>query len=104
MAQQIIQLVGGKENISYCAHCATRLRLNINNKDIVSLEDIKKVEGVMGTQWSGEQLQIIIGQTVRNLYVEVCKIGGFEETVIKKSFPVMEVKWINIFYQNSIIL
>ena len=77
LSTSIIDLVGGKENVSLCTHCVTRLRLNIIDKSDVKEAEIKKLKGVLGTQWSGEQLQIIIGQDVHDLYTAVCKNGGF---------------------------
>ncbi len=79
LSKNIINLVGGKENVALCTHCVTRLRLNIIDKSDVNESEIKKLKGVLGTQWSGEQLQIIIGQDVHDLYAAVCKEGGFAQ-------------------------
>ncbi|MEG0661598.1 MAG: PTS glucose/sucrose transporter subunit IIB, partial [Anaerorhabdus sp.] len=61
IANQILDLIGGKENISYCTHCVTRLRITTKDKSRIKTDEINKVSGVVGTQWSGEQFQIIIG-------------------------------------------
>ena len=61
-------LVGGAENIKLFTHCITRLRFNLKNKDVADLDAIGKIPGVMGVQWSGEQLQVIIGQSVGDAY------------------------------------
>jgi PTS system beta-glucosides-specific IIC component len=79
LASQILELVGGRENISLLNFCMTRLRINVKDKTLVHLDDLKKLPGVVGAQWSGEQLQIIIGQTVEDVYSAVCKVGGFHE-------------------------
>lgn len=76
LSQQILELVGGKENISYFTHCLTRLRFNIRDKGIVKVEEIQKKAEVFGTQWSGEQLQVIIGNDVSEVYKTICEIGG----------------------------
>lgn len=60
LANSVIDLVGGKENITFFTHCITRLRFNVKDKSLVKKEAIEQVQGVMGCQWSGEQLQIII--------------------------------------------
>lgn len=75
LADQIILHVGGKDNITYLAHCMTRLRMTLKDKNLADIEALKALDGVMGTQWSGEQLQIIIGQKVPDLYEIVRKKG-----------------------------
>ena len=54
MAEQIVALVGTAENISFLTHCVTRLRFEIKDHSRVDLEEVKKVPGVLGAQWSGE--------------------------------------------------
>lgn len=68
LADRVVELVGGKENISYFTHCITRLRFNVKDKGLVKVDEIQKVKGVMGAQWSGDQFQIIIGQAVGDAY------------------------------------
>ena len=43
VARQIIEVVGGAENVLSAAHCATRLRLIVKNQEII---DDKKVESL----------------------------------------------------------
>ena len=74
-AAKVLELVGGKENIS---HCITRLRFNVIDKSEVDEEGLKKVAGILGALWSGEQYQIIVGQDVDDLYKEICEVGGFK--------------------------
>lgn len=76
LADKIVGLVGGKENIQTLTHCVTRLRFNVKDKTPVDLESIKKLPGAMGAQWSGDQLQVIIGQSVGDAYNLVCKKHG----------------------------
>lgn len=77
LASNILEQVGRKENISFVTHCMTRLRFNVKDKSKVHTEKIQELSGIIGVQWSGEQLQIIIGQTVGDVYKSVCEIGGF---------------------------
>lgn len=77
LAKDILANVGGKENVASVTHCATRLRLNLKNNEKVDLDAIKKLKGAMGAQWSGDQLQIIIGASVDELCNTICKEGGF---------------------------
>ncbi|MED1265468.1 beta-glucoside-specific PTS transporter subunit IIABC [Bacillus mycoides] len=75
-AKQVIELVGGKENVVNAWHCVTRLRFNLANKEKVKLEEIKKIKGVMGAQFSGDQFQVIIGNTVADVFMEVEEVLG----------------------------
>ncbi len=85
LSQNILAQVGGKENISRAYHCMTRLRLDIKDKGLVNIEELEKVSGIVGTQWNGNQLQII-GQQVDDVYVDFCKVSGLtEETKIEEN-------------------
>ena len=79
MSKQILECVGGKENISFFTHCVTRLRFNVRDKSRIKEEELKKIAGVLGVQWSGEQLQVIVGQSVSDLYSIICKSTGIAE-------------------------
>lgn len=81
LADSIIKLIGGKENIARCMHCYTRLRFNLKDNSLVQLDDIKKLE-VIGAQFSGEQLQIIIGNDVNEVYDAVCAAAGLNKEAI----------------------
>ena len=76
VARQIIEVVGGAENVLSAAHCATRLRLIVKNREII---DDKKVEGlplVKGCFFTAGQYQIILGTGVVNkVFDEVIKLG-----------------------------
>ncbi len=79
IAASVLELVGGKENISFVTHCMTRLRLNLKDESIVDDEKVKKIKGVLGIAHSGGQYQIIIGQNVPKVYKAVCETGGFQQ-------------------------
>ena len=79
-AAGIIENVGGKENIAFCIHCVTRVRLTLKDKSLVNLENLKNLNGAMGAQWSGDQLQVIIGATVDKVYTAVCDLAGISPT------------------------
>lgn len=77
LENHILEMVGGRENVSFFTHCVTRLRFNLKDKGLVNIDEIEKCEGVIGAKWFGEQLQIIIGQNVRDVYNEICNKYGF---------------------------
>ena len=75
IAQQVLDAVGGKDNITSIAHCMTRLRINLKDESIPNDDEIKAIKGVLGCQWSGGQYQVIIGQNVPKVYDEIVKLG-----------------------------
>lgn len=79
LAEQVVALVGGKNNISFLTHCVTRLRFNLKDRALADLDGIKNIPGVLGAQWSGDQLQVIIGQAVADAYAEVCEKAGISK-------------------------
>lgn len=66
----LIAAVGGKDNIIYITHCATRLRLSLQDNHKANLEEIGNLERVKGVFNVGDQLQIIYGAGRVN---EVCQ-------------------------------
>lgn len=77
IASDVLAAVGGSDNVANVAHCMTRLRFNLKNRDAVSDETVKGVKGVLGTQEKGGQYQVIIGTEVPGVYDEICVQGGF---------------------------
>lgn len=71
LALKIMEYVGGEKNITLFTHCITRLRFNVVDKSKVRLEELKKLKGTIGAQWSGDQLQVIIGTNVGDVYEEI---------------------------------
>ena len=86
IARQVIQYVGGKENIKSVAHCATRLRFQLKNNDLRNEEAISDLEGVKGVFLTQSQFQIIFGAGLVNLICdEVQKqLGTLQDTSSEK--------------------
>lgn len=85
MAAQIVELVGGKENISSIGHCATRLRLYMKDERKMDIEKLKKVKGVIDVVKATDQYQIIVGQIVNDLCDEIKDTYGIGESKAKTS-------------------
>jgi len=68
IATDILNSVGGKDNISDIYHCATRLRIVVNNPDLVDQEKLKKVDGIKGVVIKGQEIQNFIGTKVNEYY------------------------------------
>lgn len=77
IAEDIIQDVGGKDNIISAMHCATRLRLRLRDYDKVNEEALTDVDQVKGVFLANDQYQIILGSgTVNVVTDEVLKLTG----------------------------
>lgn len=76
VAAQLLELVGGKENVSDVFHCMTRLRFNLKDAALANLEEIKKVNGVLGVQVVSGEVQVIVGAGVESVYNEILSLTG----------------------------
>ncbi|EEZ85323.1 conserved hypothetical protein [Vibrio harveyi 1DA3] len=80
IAKQLLEHLGGKENIQALAHCATRLRLALKDEEKVSEEAIGNLDGVKGQFKVAGQYQIIFGSGIVNqVYAEMAKQTGLAE-------------------------
>lgn len=71
IATELVRLVGGRDNILGIAHCATRLRLVLEDNDKADTKAIENVDLVKGVFVAGDQLQIIFGAGLVN---DVCQV------------------------------
>ena len=60
-AKKIIETLGGTENILSATNCMTRLRVHLKKQDENIFDGLKKIDGVLGTNQDGGELQIILG-------------------------------------------
>ncbi|MGY0615215.1 sucrose-specific PTS transporter subunit IIBC [Vibrio sp. FJH11] len=80
IAKQLLEHLGGKENIQALAHCATRLRLALKDEDKVNEEAVGNLDGVKGQFKVAGQYQIIFGSGIVNqVYAEMAKQTGLAE-------------------------
>ncbi|MDQ0226443.1 PTS maltose transporter subunit IIBC [Bacillus sp. 7586-K] len=83
-AKQIFDAIGGKENLSAAAHCATRLRLVLHDEGKIDQAKLDGMDIVKGTFSTGGQYQIILGAGIVNeVYKELSKLTGIEEMSTK---------------------
>ncbi|WP_277714122.1 beta-glucoside-specific PTS transporter subunit IIABC [Bacillus atrophaeus] len=79
VSKEILQLVGGEENVQSVIHCMTRLRFNLHDNAKANRSRLEQMDGVMGTNISGEQFQIIIGNNVPKVYKSLLENSGLSE-------------------------
>jgi beta-glucoside PTS system EIICBA component len=77
LAKDIIQNVGGKENVKSVTHCITRLRFKLKDESKANTEVLKNMDGVVTVIKSGGQYQVVIGNHVPDVYKDVVAEGGF---------------------------
>ncbi|MDU7694822.1 MAG: glucose PTS transporter subunit EIIB, partial [Staphylococcus sp.] len=78
-AEDILEAIGGEDNLDAMAHCATRLRLVLKDESIIDEKKLSEMDVVKGTFSTGGQYQIIIGSgTVNKVFAELEKITGKE--------------------------
>ena len=68
LAQDIVRLVGGENNVISLAHCVTRLRFKLKNASMAKTDEIKKLDGVIKVMEAGGQYQVVIGTDVGDVY------------------------------------
>lgn len=80
IAKEVLENVGGEENVAHVTHCVTRLRFNLKDESKANVDKIKKIKGVMGNVNQGGQFQVIIGNNVSDVYKELMKLVKFKPT------------------------
>lgn len=77
VAQKILENIGGLDNIRSVEHCATRLRLILNDKSKIDEKAIENIDGVKGQFFAAAQYQIILGTGfVNKVYDVIIKQTG----------------------------
>ncbi len=97
LAMDIIQNVGGKENIRSLTHCITRLRFQLVDEGRANDGVLKKMDGVVTVVKSGGQYQVVIGNHVPEVYADVCAIAGIGETAPSAEAPAQKKNLFDAF-------
>ncbi|WP_167146382.1 beta-glucoside-specific PTS transporter subunit IIABC [Actinomyces sp. ZJ308] len=71
LAPQLLDNIGGEENISSMTHCATRMRFVLKDESKASNDEVRKLDGVVTVVQAGGQYQVVIGNDVPLLYEEL---------------------------------
>ncbi len=84
-AAEILEALGGKENIQAATHCVTRLRLALVDEGIIDQEKLNNIDVVKGSFSTNGQFQVVIGQgTVDKVYKEFAPLAGISEETTKE--------------------
>ncbi|SDO32898.1 sucrose-specific PTS transporter subunit IIBC [Alkalicoccus daliensis] len=81
IAEELIEAVGGEDNILSAAHCATRLRLMVRDKEKIDQERVEEIDKVKGAFYNSGQFQVILGTgTVNKIHHEIVELGVSESS------------------------
>lgn len=73
LARNIIENIGGHNNIQDLRHCITRLRFNLYDDKVPNTDKIKDLDGVITVVQASGQYQVVIGNNVGDVYQEIDK-------------------------------
>lgn len=74
-SKKLAKALGGKDNIKRVFHCMTRLRFYVKDKNRINENEIKSLPEVSGINWHKDQLQVIVGNDVKDMYKGLISIG-----------------------------
>ena len=77
-SKQLLEYIGGKENIVAVSHCATRMRFVLKDDKKADVKKIKSIKAVKGTFSQAGQFQVIIGNEVPDFYNEFVAVSGVD--------------------------
>lgn len=80
LAQDILNHVGGSENVNSLVHCITRLRFKLKDESKADTDYLKNRDGIVTVMKSGGQYQVVIGNEVADVYDAVMRIGNLNDT------------------------
>ncbi|PLR83528.1 PTS trehalose transporter subunit IIBC [Bacillus canaveralius] len=79
-AKDLLEYIGGKENVAAVTHCATRMRFVLNDPAKADVSQIESIKLVKGTFTQAGQFQVIIGNEVPSFYNEFTKLADIDGT------------------------
>jgi PTS system beta-glucosides-specific IIC component len=79
LAKEILNYVGGKDNVNSLTHCITRLRFKLKDESIAQDEALKNLEGVVTVMKSAGQYQVVIGNQVQDVYEQLAPLLHAEQ-------------------------
>ena len=100
ISQEILENIGGSQNIQGAAHCATRLRIVLKDLSLVKTDKLENIDLVKGCFIAGSQLQLIFGAgTVNEVYkvfakeakLENMSLSDVKDIAAKKENPLQKV-------------
>lgn len=76
LAKEIVQNVGGEENISSLVHCATRLRFTLNDDSKANKQALQNNDEILSVVQAGGQYQVVIGSHVSEVFKDITQVAN----------------------------
>ena len=76
IAKEVIDALGGRENVNSVAHCATRLRVMVKDENKINKEKAENIEKVQGAFFNSGQYQMIFGTGTNKKQKLLNKVTG----------------------------
>jgi PTS system beta-glucosides-specific IIC component len=95
LAKDILKTIGGEENVSSLAHCATRLRFKLKDSSLAKKSETQNLAGVITVVEGGGQYQVVIGNTVGDVYKEILKNSEIGDGVSNIEGQTSTGNWFN---------
>ncbi|XKM12843.1 PTS transporter subunit EIIC [Orbaceae bacterium ac157xtp] len=95
IAKQILELIGGNDNIYELTHCFTRLRFKLKNTQNADKARLLQTEGVISVVESGGQYQVILGNKVTKVYEAMLPLLGDEPNIKQKVKTKLGTRFLN---------
>ncbi|MFV0459530.1 MAG: beta-glucoside-specific PTS transporter subunit IIABC [Actinomycetales bacterium] len=92
LAERIVDLVGGPQNIRNVFHCQTRLRFNLRDDTAVRQDELVDTDGVVTALNSSGMYQVVVGMHVKDVFDEVQNVLGQDPTATPASDEGTETK------------
>jgi len=77
-SKELLEYIGGKENIGAVSHCVTRMRFVLKDDKKADVKKIRAIKGVKGTFVQAGQFQVIIGNEVTDFYNTFVEVSGVD--------------------------
>lgn len=85
LAKEILEGVGGKENVNAVWHCATRLRFKLKDVNAADTKKIEETDGVITVVNSAGQYQVVVGNSVAQVFEELTSLPGMDTHISSNS-------------------
>lgn len=92
LAENILNDVGGKDNIDTAWHCATRLRFKLKNEKLADTQKIENLDGVVTVVKSAGQYQVVIGNAVAKVFDPLAEMADLENVDSQNDDKTTETK------------
>ncbi|WP_413377134.1 beta-glucoside-specific PTS transporter subunit IIABC [Alkalihalobacillus sp. 1P02AB] len=100
LSKEILQQIGGSENVTSLVHCATRLRFQVKDESKINESKMESLDGVFKVVKNGGEIQVVVGTHVSDVFNEITKVGKItnrssggssnkKETVMTKVFGII---------------